>query len=154
MFFCEFCKISKNAFSYITPPVAASEVYEKNSFTYSFSCILLSFSKNASRLLLPRGFESVRAKFLSGLQAKGSARCNFLFNYDPFWMRHLTLLLVVLSTVFLKKWEFIAIQRLQKHSFFLSLCVLICTFDKRLIALHHGESNFVLKSVSNSRFKQ
>ena len=84
VFFCEFCKISKNAFSYITPPVAASEVYEKNSFTYSFSCILLSFSKNASRLLLPRGFESVRAKFLSGLQAKGSARCNFLFNYDPF----------------------------------------------------------------------
>ena len=84
VFFCEFCKISKNAFSYITPPVAASEVYEKNSFTYSFSCILLSFSKNASRLLLPRGFESVRAKFLSGLQAKGSARCNFQFNYDPF----------------------------------------------------------------------
>ena len=84
VFFCEFCKISKNAFSYITPPVAASEVYEKSSFTYSFSCILLSFSKNASRLLLPRGFESVRAKFLSGLQAKGSARCNFLFNYDPF----------------------------------------------------------------------
>ena len=84
VFFCEFCKISKNAFSYITPPVAASEVYEKNSFTYSFSCILLSFSKNASRLLLPRGFESVRAKFLSGLQAKGSARCNFLLNYDPF----------------------------------------------------------------------
>ena len=84
VFFCEFCKISENAFSYITPPVAASEVYEKNSFTYSFSCILLSFSKNASRLLLPRGFESVRAKFLSGLQAKGSARCNFLFNYDPF----------------------------------------------------------------------
>ena len=84
VFFCEFCKISKNAFSYITPPVAASEVYEKNSFTYSFSCILLSFSKNASRLLLPRGFESVRAKFLSGLQAKGSARRNFLFNYDPF----------------------------------------------------------------------
>ena len=84
VFFCEFCKISKNAFSYITPPVAASEVYEKNSFTYSFSCILLSFSKNASRLLLPRGFEIVRAKFLSGLQAKGSARCNFLFNYDPF----------------------------------------------------------------------
>ena len=84
VFFCEFCKISKNAFSYITPPVAASEVYEKSSFTYSFSCILLSFSKNASRLLLPRGFEIVRAKFLSGLQAKGSARCNFLFNYDPF----------------------------------------------------------------------
>ena len=42
------------------------QVYEKNSFTYPPSCILPSFSKNASRLLFQRGFSRVRAKFLSG----------------------------------------------------------------------------------------
>ena len=62
VFFCEFCKISKNAFSYITPPVAASEVYEKNSFTYSFSCILLSFSKNALKVCEQNFFHDYKQK--------------------------------------------------------------------------------------------
>ena len=50
------------------------QVYEKNSFTDPLSCILPSFSQNASRLPLPkRVFESVRVQFLS---AESSITCN------------------------------------------------------------------------------
>ena len=52
---------------------ASLQVYEKNSFTHLLSCILPSFSQNASRLLFRRGFESVRAQFLS---AESSIACN------------------------------------------------------------------------------
>ena len=144
MFFCEFCKISKNAFSYITPPVAASEVYEKNSFTYSFSCILLSFSKNALKVCEQNFFHDYKQKVVRDV-IFCSITIHFEFGiWRCFWWSWVLF--------FSKKIGIYCNTKITKHSFFLSLCVLICTFDKRLIALHHGE--FVLKSVSNSRFKQ
>ena len=42
------------------------QVNEKNSFTHSPSCILLSFSQNTYDYFFRRVFESVQAQFFSG----------------------------------------------------------------------------------------
>ena len=55
------------------------------------------------------------------------------------------------------KLECIAMQRLQKHSSFLIVCVLICSIlNKKLIALHHNDILFysILRSVLNTHFQQ
>ena len=53
------------------------QVNEKNSFTNPPSCILPSFSKNASRLLLPKRLLKVcEQKFFQKKRAKSSVTCN------------------------------------------------------------------------------
>ena len=53
------------------------QVNEKNSFTNPPSCILPSFSKNASRLLLPKRLLKVcKQNFFQKKRAKNSVTCN------------------------------------------------------------------------------
>ena len=52
------------------------QVNEKNSFTNRPSCILPSFSKNASRLLLPKRLLKVREKKFFQKKRAESATCN------------------------------------------------------------------------------
>ena len=114
------------------------QVYEKNYFTYLLSCILPSFSKKASRLILSKGLLKCASKIpFRNYKQKGVLLVIYLFNYDSSQSTSFMLNLIFeygyLSTVPLSwirflsnKLEFILIQRLQKHPSFLSLCVLIC----------------------------
>ena len=97
------------------------QVYEKNSFPYPLSCILPSFSENASRLLLPKRLSKCANKIsFRKYKQKVALLVTYLFNYDSSkstsFMLNVAfeLLLVVLSTVFIK--------RLQKHFFSQPVC--------------------------------
>ena len=110
------------------------------------SYVLLSFYKNALRLLLPkRLWKWASIISLRIYNQKVMLLVIYLFNYDSlsqvpsWWIWHLMLFWArFLSNIL----EFIAIQRLQKHSSILSLCVLICTLY--YIFMYHS----ILTSVS------
>ena len=93
-----------------------------------------------------RGFETVRAKFLSG-NISGVLLVIYLFNYSSsrstFFMLNVAFdfVLVWFSS---SKLEFMAIQRLQKHSFFLN-CIFwyVVPFNKKLIVLYHDDNTFL-----------
>ena len=93
---------------------ASMEVYEKNSFTHPLSCILLSFSQNASRLFL----------------SKSLWKCASTISFTI-----LTIHLSLLSSCWLWHLMFSWVQFLSnKLESFVScnikllLCILICTF--------------------------
>ena len=59
------------------------QVYEKNSFTYLPSCILPSFSKNASRLLIPKRLGNCASKIpFRKYKQKVVLLVIYLFNYN------------------------------------------------------------------------
>ena len=62
------------------------QVQEKNSFTYplSYNIFCLHFLRTNHNYFFQRGFESVRAKFLSGIWAKNTVvlLVIYLFYYD------------------------------------------------------------------------
>ena len=104
------------------------QVYEK-SFTYLPSFILPSFSKNASWLLLPKRLWNCASKIsFRKYKQKVVLLVIYLFNYSSSKSTSFMLnaafdfVLVRFSS---SKLEFIAIKRLQKHSYFLAVCVLI-----------------------------
>ena len=107
------------------------QVYEKNPFTCSPSCVVPPFSKNASRLLLPKRLWKCACKVsFRKYNQRVVLVAIYLSNYDS--PKSTSFMLnaafdVVLSWVrFLSnKLQFIAIQRWQKHSSFLGLRVLI-----------------------------
>ena len=109
-------------------------------FLYVFC---LHFLRTHHDYFFRRAFESVRVKFLSGNISK--KQC-YLLNYNSSKSTSFILnvaFVFVLVRFSLSKLKFIAIQRLQKHSSFPSLCVLICsTFDKKLIVLHQDDNTF------------
>ena len=104
------------------------QVYEK-SFTYLPSFILPSFSKNTSWLLLPKRLWNCASKVsFRKHKQKDVLLVTFLFNYSSskstsFMLN--TAFDFVLVRFSSSKLEFIAIKRLQKHSYFLAVCVLI-----------------------------
>ena len=83
----------------------ACKFTKKNSFTLSLSCILPSFSQNASRLLHPK---SLRVQFF---QRKVVLLAIYLFNHDSFkstiFMLN-TSFDVLLSAVFVKLESFVS----------------------------------------------
>ena len=135
------CKLTKKALSHI--------------IVHVFS---LHFLRIHHDYLFKRVFESLQAQFLSGnisgLLAIYLFNCNS--SKSTFSMLK-TQLDVFLSTVFINKLKFICFLqcKITRTSFFLlMLCVLICTFYKNLIVLHHGDIILysILTSVSNSHF--
>ena len=59
------------------------QVYEKNSFTHPPSCILLLFSRNASRLVLPKRLLKCASKIsFWKYKQKVVLLVIYLFNYD------------------------------------------------------------------------
>ena len=95
------------------------QVKGKNSFTNRPSCILPSFSKNASRLLLPKRLTSFML--------------NMAFGF-------------VLSTVFLSSnWNLLQHITKTTKTFFFPQPVFsyVVFFDKKLIVLHHGDNTFL-----------
>ena len=82
------------------------QVYEKNSFTYPPSCILPLFSKNASRLLLPKRLLKCASKIsFWKYKQKVVLLVIYLFNYDSSKSTSFMLNVAfdfVLSTVFVK----------------------------------------------------
>ena len=102
---------------------------EENSFTNPPSCILPSFSKNASRLLLPKRLLKVCEQ--KNFFRKNEQRVVLLVIYllNSIHLKSTSFMLnmafrFVLSTVFVKEIGIYCntLQRLQKRSSFLSLC--------------------------------
>ena len=139
------------------------QVNEKNSLTNPPSCILPSFSKNASQLLLPKrllkvceqkNFQEKRAK--SSVTSNLPVELRFIWSQLPsFWIWYSALSWVRFLS---RKLEFIAIHYKDKKTFFFSQPVFwyVVVFDKKLIVLHHGDilSYSVLISSSNTHFQQ
>ena len=104
------------------------QVNEKNSFTNPPSCILLSFSKNAPRLLLPERFLKVCEQiFFQKNEQRVVLLVTYLLNYDSSKSTSFMLNMAfgfVLSKAFVKKIGIYCntLQRLQRRSSFLSLC--------------------------------
>ena len=102
---------------------------KKNSFTYLPSWILLLFSKIAWPLFFPKRLWKCTSKISFGkYKQKVVLLIIYLFNY--YWSKSTSFMFnvaydVVWVRVLSNKLGFIAILRLQKHSFFLGLCVLI-----------------------------
>ena len=124
------------------------------------SCILPSFSQNASWLLLPkRLWKCASTISFKNYKWKIVLLVINLFNYDSskstFFMLSMAFD-VILSTgffvfffnfIFQIKWNssFLAIQRLQEHACFCSTCVFwYILFYKNLTVLHHGDNTFLL----------
>ena len=128
------------------------QVYEKSCFIYPRSCGLPSFSKNASRLLLPKRFWKY-ASIISFMKYKQKVvlLAIYLIYYDSSSSTFLMLNMafhVALSTVFVKEtnWNslFLAKQRMQEHPSFCSACVFwYVHFYENLIVLHHGDNSFL-----------
>ena len=108
------------------------QVNEKNSFTNCPSCILPSFSKNASRLLLPKRLLKVCKQIFFQKKRAKSVNSTYLLNYDSSKSTSFMLNMAVgfvLSTVLLSsKLKFIAIHyKDYKNVLLSSACVLICS---------------------------
>ena len=135
------------------------QVDKKSSFTHPPSCILPSFSKSTSRLLLPkslwksastisfRKYKRVTCKLPVQLQ---SLQVNFLHVEDaigPFFEH---------SFYQMNQNSFVSCDvKLQERPSFYSYSVFwYLLFHKNLIVLHHGDIVFysILTSVSNSHF--
>ena len=82
------------------------QVYEENSFTYPPSCISPSFSKNASRLLLPQRLLKCANKIsFRRYKQKVGLLVIYMFNYDSSKLTSFMLNVAfdfVLSTVLVK----------------------------------------------------
>ena len=93
-----------------------------------------------------QGFESVRRKFLSGNIAKQKVvlLVIYLFNYHSSTLS--------CAQFLSNNLEFIAIQRLQEHSSFLSLCVLIQSTSA--ISKFQGSSEKVRESKNSKNKKK
>ena len=124
------------------------KVTKKISFTYHPSCILPSFSKNPSQLLLPKRLWNCSVATVSSKYKQNVVLLViYLFNYNSskstsFMMSvAFNFVLVRFSS---SKLEFIAIQRLQKHSFF-PACVFwyVVRFNEKLTVLHHEYNTFL-----------
>ena len=98
-----------------------------------------------------RGFESVGAQFLSGNISGKWYNLQLTINYDSskstffvMWIWHLTFSRVQFLS---NKSEFFVSSNninITRTSLFL-LCLFICTFFlKKVIALHHGDDNFLI----------
>ena len=120
---------------------------KKNSLPYPPSCILPSFSKNASRLLLlKRLWKCSRKISFRKYKQTAALLLIFLFNYDSLrqlpscWMWHLTL-----------SWARFLSNKLElqyrdfKKIVLFSACVFwyVVHFDKKLILLHHCDNTFL-----------
>ena len=113
----------------------------------------LNFLRTHHNYFFQRGFETVRAKFLLGNHSHRKYKQNlvllviYLFDYNSskstsFMMSvAFNFVLVRFSS---SKLEFIAIQRLQKHSFF-PACVFwyVVLFNEKLTVLHHEYNTFL-----------
>ena len=105
------------------------QLNEKNSFTNPPSCILPSFSKNASRLPFPKRLLKCASKsaFFRKYKQNVVLLVTYLLNYDSSkstsFMLHVAFGFV-LSMVFVKSIGIYCntLERLQKHSSFLSMC--------------------------------
>ena len=121
------------------------QVFEKIYFTYFPSCILSLFSKND--YFFRRGFESVRAKLLSGKLAKSSVTCtlpvqlrftevNFLYVECGIW-RSLEYGFCQITWNLLEYKDY-------KNVLHLSACVFwYVLFDEKLVVLHHSDNAFL-----------
>ena len=108
------------------------QVNEKNSFTNRPSCILPSFSKNASRLLLPKRLLKLCEQKFFRKNEQRVLLVTYLMNYDSSKSTSFMLNLAlgfVLSTVSLSsKLGFIAIHyKDYKNVLLSSACVLMCS---------------------------
>ena len=122
---------------------------KKSSFTHPPSCILPSFSQNASRLLLPkRSWKCESTISFWKCKRKVVLLVIYLFNYDSSKSTFFTLNYGIWRSLEHSfdqiNWNstFLAIiWRLQEHASFCSVfwCVL---FYKKVIVLHHGNYDF------------
>ena len=102
------------------------QVNEKNSFTYPPSCILPSFSKNTSRLLLPKSLWKCASTIsIPLIQLSPCWICNWTFSWVQFLSNKLEL-----------------IRFLQCKDYKNILLFALC-FYMYLIVLHHGDDNFL-----------
>ena len=139
------------------------QVNEKNSFTNPPSCILPSFSKNASRLLLPKRLLKCASKiFFSKYERKVVLLVIYLLNYDSskstFFHVEYGVWLCLGYGFCQADWNLLQYITKITKTFFFSQPVFWCVvlFDKKLIFLDHGDILFysVLTSVSNTDFQQ
>ena len=114
---------------------ASLQVYEKNSFTHSLSCILPSFSQNASRLLLRK---SVRVQFLS---AESSVNCNLPVQSRFIWANYLHVEYLILRSLECSFCQ-IEILRFLSYKGFCSVFWYILFFIKTSV-LYLGDNNFL-----------
>ena len=137
------------------------QVNEKNSFTYSRSCISPSFSKNASRLLFPKSLWKCASTIsFRKYKRKVALLVICLFNYDSskftFFMLNIEFD-VLLSAFLSNKLEFFVSCKVKiiRTSFFL-LCFDMSFFIKSSLFSTMMIMNFYSISTSalNSHFQQ
>ena len=103
------------------------QVYEKNSFKYSSSCIFPSFLRTLHDYFFRRGFESVRAKY----KQKVVLLVICLLNYDSSTSTSFMLNVafdVVLGTVFVKYIGIYCDTKITETFFFSQPVCFVCTF--------------------------
>ena len=131
--------------------MSARKFTKKNLFTHSLSCILPSFSQNASRLLLLKRLWKSEHNFFQWKVVLLLIYCSitiYLSQLSPCWVWHLTFF-----------WEQFLSNKLEsfvscniKH---FALCFDMYFFYKNLIILHHRDNNFLFWHLwSNSHFQQ
>ena len=127
------------------------QVDEKSSFTHSPSCILPSFSKNISQLLLPKSLWKC-ASTISFRKYK-RVTCNL-----PVQLQFLQVNFLhvedAIGQFLSNKLKLIRFLRCKITGTSFCSCSVFwyVIFYKNLIVLHHGDSNYILTSVSNSHF--
>ena len=122
------------------------QVYEKTLSHILFHLFCLHFLRTHHDYFFGRGFESVRAQFLSGNISEKYVTCNFSVplrfiqvKLPSCWIWHLTLSWVRFLS---NKLEFVAIPWLQEHFSVCSVCVFwYVLFYKKLIVLSINQSN-------------
>ena len=124
------------------------QVDEKSSFTHPPSCILPSFSKNTSRLLLPKSLWKC-ASIISFRKYK-RVTCNLPVQLKFLQVNFLHVEDAIESfleySFYQVNWNsFVSCDvKLQEHPSFCSCSVFwYVLFYKNLIVLHHGDNNFL-----------
>ena len=125
------------------------QVYKKHSFTYPPSCILPSFSINASRLLLPKRFWKCASKiyFRKYKQKVVVFLLIYLFNYDSSQVNYLHVECGIwrcLEYDFRQiNWNLLQCKDYKNILLFSACVFLYVLFVEKLIALHHGDKTFL-----------
>ena len=119
---------------------------KKNSFTNPPSCILPSSSKNASRLLLPKSLWNCSRT--TSFRKYNRIICNLHVQLRFLYVKFLHVEYAIgrsLEYSFCQiNWNsFVFCNVKVTRTFFFLFWVLICTFYKNLIVIHHGDNNFL-----------
>ena len=124
------------------------QVDEKSSFTHPPSCILPSFSKNTSRLLLPKNLWKCASRI--SLRKYKRVTCNLPVQLKFLQVNFLHVEDAIESfleySFYQVNWNsFVSCDvKLQEHPSFCSCSVFwYVLFYKNLIVLHHGDNNFL-----------